>query len=471
MTFYIFTGECENLIIYDDLGSLKYVKKDIMFHSNKTVLCDDTNSIFYQEGNIFNLRKGRIIYRERYPFKLNFHDQSFNIYHNSLYSYESSSFYFYMKVLSDTPNQPYFNILFTQDQKHSWIDIVIAKKSFDKSQSSMLTMYAGIILKQDFSRKIKTLGSADDELMVVKLNSKYYSKKKIGIQINITTRFPSGLFDGAPTSLYYPRVLHWSSKFFLSQSNFDYRINLPGQPINLTVAHSGKGNIALDLIWVHDSNNNHKSFFNKHPGVCKLQIYCSNISLWKVGWRGKLQEDAIPNYCLPKTDAYKDIHAISHFQNLCPTKHMNQRSSPLLGWYKLFQPTFSHVVCLVNTWCYNFSSSKNYFRKKSHYYVTFYFHKEDIASVTDDFWKSHGTRKSWIEASLLCRSAGGSLPILRSKEELDELITLLKLGHKFAAVEFLFIGLVFNKMVNSSYLPYFLQHGHFDILFYFVMFE
>ena len=130
---------------------------------------------------------------------------------------------------------------------------------------------------------------------------------------------------------------------------------------------------------------------------------------------------------------------------------MKETSNSLLGWYKLFKPLFSHVMCMVHAYCYNFSSGKNYFKKKLHYYVNFYFHKEDIASVTDDFWKSHGTRKSWVEASFICRSAGGSLPILRSKEELDELMKLLKLGHRFSAVDFLFIGLVFSRMVNISY--------------------
>ena len=464
--FFLITGGCENRIIYEDLESLKYVKKTVVPHSNKAALCDDTNSLLYNEGNIFNLRNGKIIYRKRQPFRLDFYDQSFNIYHNSLYSYNSSSFYFFMKMLSETPNQPYISILFTQDQKYSWIDIIIKIKYIEKSQSSMLVLCAGILVKQNFSSKITVVGSAYDKLVIVKLNSIYRSSKIIGVQVNISTRFQTQLYDAAGSSLYYPRVLHWNSKFYLSISNFEYRINLPGQPINLTVGHSGKGNVALDILWVHDSNNIHRSFLNQCPGFCKLQIYCSNTSLWKKGWRGKLQKDAIPNQCLPKTNAYNDILGISNFPNVCPTKHVNQIPKPLEGWYKSFKPAFNNVRCLVYTYCYNFSTSKNYFKKKWHYFVNFYFHKEDMTSVSLDFQESHGTRKSWIEASLLCRSAGGSLPILRSKEELDELITVLKVEHKFAAVQFLFIGLVFSKMVNSSYPSYFLQWGYFDMLSY-----
>ena len=65
-----------------------------------------------------------------------------------------------------------------------------------------------------------------------------------------------------------------------------------------------------------------------------------------------------------------------------------------------------------------------------------------------------GSRKTWIHASELCRSAGGTLPILRSKEELDELITLLKVGKGLAAVELIFIGLAFNIPVGVCNIIY-----------------
>ena len=47
-----------------------------------------------------------------------------------------------------------------------------------------------------------------------------------------------------------------------------------------------------------------------------------------------------------------------------------------------------------------------------------------------------GSRKTWVQASGLCKSAAGTLPILRSKEELYELIILLKVGKGLPAIEF-----------------------------------
>ena len=95
------------------------------------------------------------------------------------------------------------------------------------------------------------------------------------------------------------------------------------------------------------------------------------------------------------------------------------------------------------------------FGKKEHYYVSFYFHKERYARMSHFRYKSFTeSRKTWEHASELCRSAGGTLPILRSKEELDELITLLKVGKGLAAVEFIFIGLAFNIPVGVCNIIY-----------------
>ena len=48
--------------------------------------------------------------------------------------------------------------------------------------------------------------------------------------------------------------------------------------------------------------------------------------------------------------------------------------------------------------------------------------------------------KSWTEASYLCQSIGGYLPLIRNRDELDEIIAFLKLSKNMPPVEALYIG-------------------------------
>lgn len=50
--------------------------------------------------------------------------------------------------------------------------------------------------------------------------------------------------------------------------------------------------------------------------------------------------------------------------------------------------------------------------------------------------------RTWIEANKLCQSVGGNLPIMRSREELDELIALTKLSTSIPPIQGIFTGLV-----------------------------
>ena len=49
--------------------------------------------------------------------------------------------------------------------------------------------------------------------------------------------------------------------------------------------------------------------------------------------------------------------------------------------------------------------------------------------------------KSWTEASKMCKSIGGYLPLIRRQDELDEIIASLKLSEDIPPVKGLYIGL------------------------------
>ena len=49
--------------------------------------------------------------------------------------------------------------------------------------------------------------------------------------------------------------------------------------------------------------------------------------------------------------------------------------------------------------------------------------------------------RTWWEADNMCKSINGHLPMLRNRDELNELIALMKLSKFLPPVEFLYIGL------------------------------
>lgn len=60
------------------------------------------------------------------------------------------------------------------------------------------------------------------------------------------------------------------------------------------------------------------------------------------------------------------------------------------------------------------------------------------------------TKKTWKQASELCRSLGGYLPIIRSKYELDELTSIFKLSEGMPYIEAIYIGLLGNSAKVSA---------------------
>ena len=51
---------------------------------------------------------------------------------------------------------------------------------------------------------------------------------------------------------------------------------------------------------------------------------------------------------------------------------------------------------------------------------------------------------SWTQASELCKKAGAYLPYFTNREDLEELLAMLKLSQDMPPIEAIFIGLRFN---------------------------
>ena len=138
----------------------------------------------------------------------------------------------------------------------------------------------------------------------------------------------------------------------------------------------------------------------------------------------------------------------------------------------------STTLDLDRVFCLNYSNSINAFHFKNHYYIIFHFHGERYKNYQDlqyhrissSPWQKHfdvkwsrgffktddrlNVKKSWTEADELCRSAGGTLPIIRSKDELNELIDLLQFEKGLPPIELIYLGFQFNPRVSKYYSHY-----------------
>ena len=102
-------------------------------------------------------------------------------------------------------------------------------------------------------------------------------------------------------------------------------------------------------------------------------------------------------------------------------------------------------VCLTEHQisCLNFSSES-----MKHYYIYIYV-MEEIDNLHILFnTNENGSELSWNDASFVCQHVGGSLPIIRSKSELDEFIALVTFSQYIPPQEKVFIGL--STKINSK---------------------
>ena len=94
------------------------------------------------------------------------------------------------------------------------------------------------------------------------------------------------------------------------------------------------------------------------------------------------------------------------------------------NYYTMVSPTLCRLKFPIFwnfDYCLNFSSSSRYTSQHDYYYLFF---RQNLSN-----YDTHqNTDISWHEVFLICGILGGSLPILASKNELGDLIALIKLS-------------------------------------------
>ena len=188
---------------------------------------------------------------------------------------------------------------------------------------------------------------------------------------------------------------------------------------------------------------NHENYNTK----CRIALYCLQcecpIDIFNDDTR------ILPPW---KTPGHSCLHMASLYENMFvyPRPHSCARNDHTFLDLLPFSLSYPVTVCPVLVHCLRYNSARNYFGLAIHYYTMFefYFYKRDYRHRWNPCWTPSTTKKSWTEASFLCKIYNATLPILRSKDELDELLTLLKHGNSVPPIEVLFIGLKLSSEVN-----------------------
>ena len=148
----------------------------------------------------------------------------------------------------------------------------------------------------------------------------------------------------------------------------------------------------------------------------------------------ELEVDNFTNSLLPMATAIhatwlKDVHhSFRTFNQESPTWCRNT------AFNKRFVHNYCHTIKVSN--------HKTYFFFRKHYEPINY-----LAVFNSLLKKWDGT---WNEASELCESVGGHLPVFNSRDDMEEVLTIFKTIHYMPAVPAIYIGLTSDESRNVS---------------------
>ena len=108
-------------------------------------------------------------------------------------------------------------------------------------------------------------------------------------------------------------------------------------------------------------------------------------------------------------------------------------------YYKTKNPTKCNIKINCHQYCQNYSTVNEKYGKENHYFIFIWNRDKRFTSLYIQQRKI-----TYHKASEFCDSVGGYLPIMRSKDEMHKLISLLKLSEDILPVEALYIGLTRN---------------------------
>ena len=286
---------------------------------------------------------------------------------------------------------------------HSWIDVVVLKHEINRKMGSTLKdkFFTESISLPFILHEVKNLGRRWDHFILLKLDEKITNFHKLVFNVKIKSRF-DGQGNGTE--------LNWSSGFNFSHLRDFKLISLPGRVYEAVLNTSQMlmhrksifKNNSLNLIWLHEDFGD--TYQSTHFSVDD----CSRT-------KGFSSEPVSFGTCLNSSSP-----SLKKFTDCFDAM-----------WY---QYNIHKVKCLE----YTLPKERNQQHVARYMIFTHEFHYMHTQIKIESY------KMSWMEASNLCKDAGAMLPYFTSRQDLDQLIRLLKLSRDGFLLEGLFIGLVYN---------------------------
>ena len=217
----------------------------------------------------------------------------------------------------------------------------------------------------------------------------------------------------------------FSEIFTFTEQQKHHAVSLPLANKQTTFKHNSDMNVTgiviLRTVQIHSENFVHiyKEGFTNEPTTCRKEHYCYNYSAHYT----RLKQQKPRNYY-----AFYH-HKIEHMSLFTSTKLYKTDAMFKIG------PYVEDIAMRLteNIWLSGMEEQRLLIEKASR------------RKLANGQWKGN-----WVEASKLCKSVAGYLPILASKAEQDELMALLKFSYGIQPpYPLLFIGLVQQKVGES----------------------
>ena len=286
---------------------------------------------------------------------------------------------------------PKFTFVFRTGATQSWVDVMItAAGSVQKSVTNVNCLghynVHESVFKTSYLFNKFVPGISREDSILINLNQSG-RKKPVLIRIKILTR--SHLRSTDPTTHVH---LEWASVISLHRGISKKLIGLPGCLSNVTLETlSFVQRYTINIYWISD-------LFSRGSYQSDDERFCHGDVMTKTKY----------TYCLNYTSVQ---NSYIFFWHLTQYLYCYIIPPPMLRNYLM--RTLANTLYTVS---YNIKCNKQHKRK-------------------------YMAAKSWTEASNICKSIGGNLPLLRNRDELNEIIAFLKLSKHIPPVKGLYIGL------------------------------
>ena len=289
---------------------------------------------------------------------------------------------------------PEFSFIFSYSTKtttiESWFDVMVTAAASEQESVRCkhclddYNVHESIFKTRNVFSKFLPRISRMDSIVINLIKPE--RKRLVQFKIKVLTR--SELSKTKPTTVI---DLEWKSVVSLSRDISRKIIGLPGLLRSVTLEALGfVRNYTIDIHWI-------PHILSKSPFQAGDEKFCHE----------DLPKNSKHNYCLNYTSLQNTYLFFWNF-----TQYLHCYIAPVPSFRMYFEKTWAKAgfTIPINNTCPTQQSKGKVI-------------------------------KSWTEASQLCTSIGGYLPLIRNRDELDEIIYFLKLSKDMPPVEALYIGI------------------------------